>query len=149
MDPRDAAPADLVIASLLASFVDTGPEPPPHARAALVLDAGCEGLKSHLEDRNFRAIVAAGDLAAPDPEPRRAILGHRALVTRRTAPFLDLAPIDEFSIVGLDALPIDVDGARAAELVSRAFRTHALRWTRASWLLLVHPEERHAFRWLG
>ncbi len=142
-----AADAARAFEEVLASFVDTGPEPPPHSRAVLVLDAGCEALAGEPSELNFLLIAAQEPLDSSIR--RKTIACHRIVVTRNTRTLIDAAPVDEFAIVGLDGLPASVTAARAAEIIARAFRTHELRWKRASWLLLVHPGERHAFRWLG
>jgi hypothetical protein len=140
---------DEIIAAVLHRFVthETSSEN-RISRRVLVVDDDLEDLAPALVAANFRVVRASvSELSADE---LGSVLGQRVLVTRETqGHYINYAPIHEFGIIGLDALP-HIDHSRdyatnaTAQLLSRAFLEHKLA-SRLSFVLLLHPEGLHAF----
>jgi hypothetical protein len=100
---RAARDPDAVIARVLARFHDDAAKGKAGAtRATLVLDTTVCFLSSALRAANFQ-VVDVGD-HADDFESRRRLLAHRIVVTKNTSDYLDLAPVLDLGIIGIDAL---------------------------------------------
>jgi len=150
----EPAPPEETIHAILGKFV--AEEHPSRcqkpARQVLVLDDDVTELAPALSEANFRVIQAsASELSFDD---LAGTLGHRILVTRKTQDcYIEHAPIHEYGILGLDALPhIDPSQSFAtnttAQLLSRAFLEHQLGFE-LSFVLMLHPQGRHVFRRIG
>jgi hypothetical protein len=88
---------------------------------------------------------------ATDFETRRNMLSHRIVVTRSTSDYLDLAPVLDMGVIGLDALPrthgeTEYAHNPTAHLISRAVAEFGLVGQRGGWVILLHPDGKHAFR---
>ncbi len=137
---------DRILAACLASFREVGPEPFARRRGMLVLDGRDDALAAALEARRF-GVVASDALL--DPRERQRVASQRVVVTARTPAFLDAAPVDEFGIIGLEALGDAATAEVRAEVLSDAFRAFSLGDRRAAWVLVLHPRGAHAFRWIA
>jgi len=118
-------------------------------RAMLVLDDGVGYLKAALGDANFQVVDLTNH--ASDIETRTHLMSHRMLVTKNTADFLDLAPVLDTGIIGLDALPrlhgeVEYYNNPTVQLISRAAAEFGLVGQRGGWVILLHPDGKHAFR---
>jgi hypothetical protein len=116
-------------------------------RGVVVVDATTDGLASALVDANFQVVRAARKLAGPDD--RRALLSHRILVTRSTADYLTDAPVLDYGIIGLDALPVVEEGEAyaqnaTAQRISHAVSKRGLVSMRGAWVLMLVPDGEHA-----
>lgn len=122
------------------------------ARATLVVDEDVECLVSALKEANFRVLAPKAGLK--DFDIREALLSHRILVTRNTPDFLADAPVLDYGIIGLEALPfIDPDKScgrnPTAKMISEAVTEHDLASKRAGYVVMLMPDGRHEYRDLG
>jgi hypothetical protein len=118
-------------------------------RATLVLDKSVSFLAGALREANFQ-IVELRDQAT-DFETRRNMLSHRIVVTRSTSDYLDLAPVLDCGVLGLDALPkthgeTEYEHNPTAQLISRAVAEFGLVSERGGWVLVLHPDGQQVFR---
>ncbi len=126
-------------------------EPMPragHARGFLVLDEDLRFLQRALEGANF--LVSTADEGLSGASTRKRMLGHRLLVTRNTRDFLGDAPVYDFGIMGLEALPAldphpEFEQNETARLISNAYCTFALRAERGAYVLMLRPDGNHRF----
>ncbi len=146
--------ADEIIEQVFARFQRKVDEPEVgHARATLVLHERVAFLCSPLEEANFHTVIADNRLDE-DFEIRMVLLSHRMLVTRNTEDFLDDAPVLDYGIIGLDALPV-IDPAaeyktnRTAQLISKAILDYDLTSERCGFVLVLRQNGHHVFRRLA
>ena len=93
---------DPIIRTILGRFVGSPAQAARHSRATLVLDVTLSALAEPLREARF--IVIVGDDLA-DYQRRREVLSGRVLITENSTDCIDDAPVMEFGIVGLDAMP--------------------------------------------
>jgi len=98
--------------------------------------------------------VLAPKAGLKDFDIREALLSHRILVTRNTPDFLADAPVLDYGIIGLEALPfIDPDKScgrnPTAKMISEAVTEHDLASKRAGYVVMLMPDGRHEYRDLG
>jgi hypothetical protein len=144
---------DKVIARVLARFHhdDIPPEKTGGTRATVVLDVSVCFLANALKDANFQILALN---SAVDPDARRDLFAHRIVVTKRTAEYLDDAPVLDYGVIGLDALP-GLDGSdrynenETAQMISKAVAEFGLAFERAAYVLMLHPSGKHVFQRIG
>jgi hypothetical protein len=121
---------------------------PVFARAVLVVDEGVACLAAALKEANF--LVISVDSRIREDGFRRSLLSDRILVTASTPAFLEDAPIVEYGIIGLDALPaVDAVGTykknTTARMISTAFTKHCLVAKQYGFVLMLKPDGEHVF----
>jgi hypothetical protein len=117
-------------------------------RAVLVLDETTAVLARSLKDANFWALTAPQGMSVNDFRVREQLLIGRILVTRNTPDYLDDAPVLDYGIIGLDALPMVSTsdtylGSATAKMISRAVTRHRLASRPPAWVIMLVPEGAH------
>ena len=142
---------DPIVRSILIRFVSKPGDAPRHRRPTLVLDGPLLALAEPLREANFIVIVGEG---LDDFERRRALLSGRIIVTENSTDFIDDAPVMEFGVIGLDAMPRSASAAplpenEMARMISSAFMNYTLGEERGPYLMLLHDSGHHVFRRLS
>ncbi len=119
-------------------------------RGVLVLDGTTAFLEAALTEANFRVVLPPREMSLGDFETRALLLTGRILVTRTTTPYLEDAPVLDFSIIGVDALPVLTTtdtyvGNPTATLISKAVTRHHLVSTSPAWVIMLVEDGEHAF----
>lgn len=151
-DPIKDTP-DEIIARVLGRYLD-----PPStmktgmARATLVVDENVAFLVNPLEEANFH--VFTPDKGMSDFNIKKKLLSHRILVTKNTKDFLADAPVLDYGIIGLDALPFVDPSAEyrtneTAKIISQAVSDFSLVAERTGFVIMLRPDGNHTFRRLG
>ena len=151
--PNAKDDADLMIERVLSRYVNKqATEKSGMARATIVVDENVNFLAKALGDANFRVISPPKGMS--DFEIKKNLLSHRIIVTKNTKDFLAEAPVLDYGIIGLEAIPF-VDTAaeykdnQTAQMISKAVSEHDLISERKGFVLMLHPNGRHVFRRLG
>jgi hypothetical protein len=119
-------------------------------RAVLVLDDSVSFLAPALRVANFWAFRAPPGVTLADFAMRDILLARRILITRNAPDYLDDAPVLDFAIIGLDALPevFTSDtylGSATVKMLSRAVTRHRLASRPPAWITMLVPEGEHVF----
>jgi len=122
------------------------------ARGFLIVDENVSFLEKPLEEANFH--VGTPGKGLDDAKIKKLLLGKRIIVTKNTKDFLDDAPVYDYGIIGLEALPfIDSSPSYAqnttAKLISKAYREFELHSEKTGFLLMLKPDGKHVFKRLG
>jgi len=140
---------DDIIGRVLARFHqdDAATERTGGTRAALVLDDSVAFLSHALKAANFQVIA----LTNANSEACKNLLAHRIVVTRETPPYVDDAPVLDYGVIGLDALPsldapLTYDDNPTAQMISKAVADFGLAFERSAYVLMLHPSGNHVFR---
>lgn len=153
--PRDKKDdqADAIVARVLARYKEAKTvEKSGMARATLVVDENVDFLIEPLKEANFHVLKPPKGME--DFEIKKVLLAHRILVTRNTKDFLDDAPVLDYGIIGLEALPFvdpahDYKSNLTAQMISKAVTAHSLVAERTGFVLMLKPSGKHVFRRLG
>jgi len=142
---------DAMIARVLARYKESA-EKAGMARATLVVDENVNFLEGPLKEANFHII--APHKGMDDFEIKKVMLAHRVIVTKNTRDFLEDAPVLDYGIIGLEALPFidpakDYKDNQTAQMISKAVSEFSLISERSGFVLMLHPNGRHVFRRLG
>jgi hypothetical protein len=143
---------DAIIARVLARFQGVGRSMTSVARATLVIDENVSFLEKPMKDANFHTVVPPKGME--DFEIKKVLLAHRVIITKNTKDFLDDAPVLDYGIIGLEALPfIDPAGEykdnTTAQMISKAISEFGLISKRTGFVLMLKPNGRHVFKDLG
>ena len=119
------------------------------ARGFLVIDENVSYLEKPLEQANFHVLVPTAGLE--DSEIKKTLLGNRVLVTKNTKDFLDDAPVYDYGIIGLEALPfIDSEKTYAdnktAKMISQAYSHFNLHSKKHGFVLMLRENGKHVLR---
>ena len=138
---------DAIIARVLGRYGNEDAEKHRKSRAVLILDATTAVLERALREANVHVIMGRTDTW----DSRQELLAHRMLVTKSTAGYLDDAPVLDYGIIGLDALPTigtspNFDVNATARMISIAISDWRLPTERSGFVIMLHPEGRHVFR---
>ena len=144
--------SDEIIGRVLGRSLKEGAVKTGMARGFLVVDENVAFLESALEQANFH--VDTPDKGLSDAKIKKRMLGKRVLVTKNTKDFLGDAPVYDYGIIGLEALPfIDPAASYAqnttAQLISEAYREFELHSERSGFVLMLRPDGAHVFKRLG
>jgi len=141
---------DAIIRNVLARYQKgSGLSRSGMARAILVVDENVSALGPALRDANFRVVLPRSGMS--DATIREELLAHRILITNNTKDFLDDAPVFEYGIIGLEALPF-IDPAstyrdnQTVQLISKAISSYRLISKRTGFILMLRPDGKHTFR---
>jgi len=128
-----------------------GGETPEHVRrgsrrCVLVLDETTACLAPALRDANFWVIASDAETSSYDV--RSWLLPGRILVTRATADYIDDAPVIDYGVVGLDALPNlatseSYRGNGTVRMMSRALTRFRLASRPPAWVILLRDDGEH------
>ena len=85
---------------------------------------------------------------------KKVLLAHRILVTKNTKDFLADAPVLDYGIIGLEALPFvypsnEFKSNLTAQMISKAVSEHSMIAERTGFVLMLKPNGKHVFRRLG
>ena len=149
MADGDDAKAEAIATGIFARFHDHPADKTWMARAVLVLDQGLDFLSPALKEASFIVVMADDGLA--DHESKQALLGQRIVVTQRTQDMIDDAPVHEYGIIGLDALPVvdrhpTYEANATVRMISRAITDFDLTAERSAFLVLLMPDGGHRFK---
>jgi hypothetical protein len=153
--PKNPHDPDAIIAHVLARYLDkqaTETEKKGMARATLVVDENVAFLAGPLKEANFHIITPPKGMK--DFEIKKIMLAHRIIVTKNTKDFLADAPVLDYGIIGLEALPF-VDGApeykdnKTAQMISKAVSEQNLAAQRTSFVLMLKPKGKHFYKKLA
>lgn len=142
-----------MIARVLARYLDKqATDKSGMARATLVVDENVSFLEPPLKEANFHIITPHKGM--DDFEIKKVLLAHRVIVTKNTKDFLADAPVLDYGIIGLEALPFvdpakDYKDNKTAQMISKAVSEHNLISEHTGFVLMLHPSGRHVFRRLG
>jgi hypothetical protein len=108
------------------------------ARGFVVLDENLYELKDSLEKQNLHVILPKPQMS--DPEIAKELLGGRILITKNSKDFIDLAPIYDYGIIGLEHVKF-IDTAKdekntTAKLISKILTKGSL-WSRLGAFLVT------------
>lgn len=122
------------------------------ARGFLIVDENVAFLEKPLEEANFH--VATPDKGWDDTKIKKRLLGKRIIITKNTQDFLDDAPVYDYGIIGLEALPfIDPTPTytknETAKLISKAYGDFELHFEKTGFVLMLKPDGKHTFKRLG
>lgn len=145
--------ADAIVARVLERYKEAKViEKTGMARATLVVDENVDFLAAPLQEANFHVLKPPKGM--DDFEIKKVLLAHRILVTKNTKDFLADAPVLDYGIIGLEALPF-VDPSNefksnlTAQMISKAVSEHSLIAERTGFVLMLKPNGKHVFRRLG
>jgi len=150
MYSKKPSSSDEIICHVLARFKR---EPDKHkigmSRATLVIDENVAFLEEPLKEANFKIITTQKGLK--DFRIKEELLTHRILVTKNTKDFVSDAPIFEYGIIGLEALPfIDASQAykdnKTAKMISKAISDFDLVSAKSGFMLLLNSKGKHKFK---
>jgi hypothetical protein len=143
---------DAIIRRVLSLLLVTGTEYVRRGsrRCVLVLDDSTAVLKAALKDANFWPITLPKGMNLADFETRDLLLPGHILVTMRTADYLDHAPVLDYAIIGLDALPTLATtetyvGNATVQMLSNAVTRHHLVSTPPAWVIMLVEAGEHVF----
>lgn len=148
---KDNEAADAIVAKVLGRY-KKAIEKAGMARATLVVDENVNFLEHALKEANFHII--APHKGMDDFEIKKMLLAHRMIVTKNTKDFLADAPVLDYGIIGLEALPFvdpakDYKGNKTAQMISKAVSEFSLAAERTGFVLMLKPNGKHVFRRLG
>ena len=152
MSPDDQA--DAIVAQILGHYKDAGAIlKTGMARATLVVDENVDFLAAPLQEADFRVLGSPPNGMA-DFEVKKVLLAHRILVTKNTEGFLADAPVLDYGIIGLDALPFvyqsnELGSNPTARMISDVLSEQGLEHERYGFVLMLKPNGKHVFRRLG
>jgi hypothetical protein len=118
-----------------------------------VLHENVRFLGNSLTEANFHVVITDSRLDE-DFDTRMAVLSHRLLITKNTAAYIDDAPVLDYGIIELDALPfinpaVEYKTNRTAQLISHAILDFDLVLERCGLLLMLKQDGNHVFKRLG
>jgi len=143
---------DDIIQRVLARFKSAATDKSGMARATLVVDENVAFLVAPLKEANFRVLTPTKGLL--DPDIKETLLSHRILVTKNTKDFLSDAPVFDYGIIGLEALPfLDPSAAykdnQTAKMISKAISDLNLVSLKSGFVVMLHPNGQHKLKHIG
>ena len=150
MTIKESREADALIERILSRYFAGKPvEKKSMARTRLVVDENVNYLAQPLKEANLQ--VTTPPAGMDDETIKQMLLSGRILVTKNTKDFVTDAPILEYGIIGLEALPF-IDSSKTykdnktAQMISRAISRYNLKAKHSGFILMLHPNGRHVLR---